>query len=385
MVERQEKRTEVEDLENRLIKQQEQTVKFQKLYDECLESKVSLSLSRLDLSQGDKTPAEFIAKLQPILEGVEKQQENLRAIQKNLQEQIKDIRDIQADPLEAAQEQITRLHQELEVAQAEKHQEGSLVGKEQKLAALRKKAEATGSQEDRTALIYALIEEPERKAKALQWFHEGIEAQGRNDLGGAIEFYSKSLSLNQKNAYAFNNRGVARGRCGQFQEAIDDFNRAIQLDPEFSAAYNNRGQVLVKLGQYHNAIGDYDRAIELNPEYVMAFGNRAEYLLIVGEPGRALLDAEKVLTLMESGATSMIQSDNWLIAQLLKLIALKMLSRETEQAAQELTEALTEPFPSTWSFKELENWLETDETLPDDHRAFILEWIGRFKAAVSNP
>ena len=44
--------------------------------------------------------------------------------------------------------------------------------------------------------------------------------------------------------------------------------------PKYADAYNNRGVAYAKLGDYRQAISDYDRAIEINPEYAEAYYNR---------------------------------------------------------------------------------------------------------------
>ena len=43
--------------------------------------------------------------------------------------------------------------------------------------------------------------------------------------------------------------------------------RAIRLKPDLAEAYNNRGVAKRKLGQYEAAVADYDEAIRLKPDY----------------------------------------------------------------------------------------------------------------------
>ena len=51
-------------------------------------------------------------------------------------------------------------------------------------------------------------------------------------------------------AVAFNNRGYAYSRKGQYDRAIADFDQAIRLDPEIVLAFINRGDAYAAIGQY---------------------------------------------------------------------------------------------------------------------------------------
>ena len=42
-----------------------------------------------------------------------------------------------------------------------------------------------------------------------------------------------------------------------------DYNEAIKIDPKYAEAYNNRGAAKGKLGQHQEAIADYNKAIKI--------------------------------------------------------------------------------------------------------------------------
>ena len=59
--------------------------------------------------------------------------------------------------------------------------------------------------------------------------------------------------------------------AGKNQEALEAFTKAIELNPKYAEAYNNRGIAHLKLGNYQQAIRDYDKAIKLDPKNAMAY------------------------------------------------------------------------------------------------------------------
>ena len=59
--------------------------------------------------------------------------------------------------------------------------------------------------------------------------------------------------------------------------AIADFDEAIKLDPNDATAYNNRGSAKEKLGDYASASADFDQAIKLDPNNATAHIQRKKY------------------------------------------------------------------------------------------------------------
>jgi len=78
-----------------------------------------------------------------------------------------------------------------------------------------------------------------------------------------------------RNPKFYNNRGIAYGEKGQYDQAISDFNKAIEINPRYDKAYNNRGIVHRLKGQYGQAISDFNKAIEINPMDAQAYNNLA--------------------------------------------------------------------------------------------------------------
>ncbi len=64
-------------------------------------------------------------------------------------------------------------------------------------------------------------------------------------------------------AKAYNNRGTAYARKGQYDQAISDFNKALEINPRDAPAYNNRGIAYYHKGQYDKAWKDVHKAQDL--------------------------------------------------------------------------------------------------------------------------
>ena len=98
-------------------------------------------------------------------------------------------------------------------------------------------------------------------------------------------------------AWAFNNRGSAYGRKGDYDRAIADSTEAIRLDPKDAHAYNNRGHAYYGKGDYDRAIGDYTEAIRLDPKDAKVFENRGVAYNLKGDFDRAIADSTEAIRL----------------------------------------------------------------------------------------
>jgi tetratricopeptide (TPR) repeat protein len=103
-------------------------------------------------------------------------------------------------------------------------------------------------------------------------------------------------------AAAFNNRGLAYVKKGEYDRAIQDYDEAIRLDPNFAKAFNNRGAAYAAKGENDRAIQDYDEAIRLNPNEAIPFGNRGFAYDKKGQYDRAIQDFDKVIQLNPNDA-----------------------------------------------------------------------------------
>jgi tetratricopeptide (TPR) repeat protein len=116
-------------------------------------------------------------------------------------------------------------------------------------------------------------------------------------LKGEIADLTDAIAANPEYYPAYNNRGVARYRLGNYLEAIEDFSKAIELAPNSALAYNNRGLARVKIRDFDGAVKDFTTAIEWEPGNAKVLFNRGIALARKGNFFEAIKDFEKAANL----------------------------------------------------------------------------------------
>lgn len=91
-------------------------------------------------------------------------------------------------------------------------------------------------------------------------FNERME-KASGDIHKLIQLKPEPWFYWFKRGVAYDERGKAYLRKGDYDRAIADFNTFIQLYPNQTDAYHNRGGAYGLKGDYDRAIADFDRAI----------------------------------------------------------------------------------------------------------------------------
>ncbi len=93
------------------------------------------------------------------------------------------------------------------------------------------------------------------------------------------------------------NEGNKLGNDERWTEAIALYDQAILVDSEHAEAYNNRGYAYFKLGEYGRAIEDLSEAIRLKPKERGYWANRGLIYILIGrdEEGQRDLDQAEEL------------------------------------------------------------------------------------------
>jgi len=98
-------------------------------------------------------------------------------------------------------------------------------------------------------------------------------------------------------ANAWNNKGIAELKNGNFQEALASFDKGIMIEPTSAMLWTNKGIALKNLGKYQAALEVYNYAIQLNPSYPQVWYNRGNVLSLLGNYTEALKSHQQALIL----------------------------------------------------------------------------------------
>lgn len=123
-------------------------------------------------------------------------------------------------------------------------------------------------------LIEKAIKESSHESDYMLYNTRGTIKEHMEDYDGAMQDYSKALSINHEYGTAYYNRANLYAGMKQYDKALNDFNSAIKYSPEHSENYNNRGLLKRDLGDYKGAMYDFMKVIELSPEDENGYYNR---------------------------------------------------------------------------------------------------------------
>ncbi len=112
----------------------------------------------------------------------------------------------------------------------------------------------------------------------------------------ALLILNRSVTSDSTYAYAYNNRGFAKYKLGQYESAILDFDESIALKNDyFHWPPYNRANCHRALGRYKEAIADFDLALRYVQAYPEAYNDRGETWEKLGEKGKAIADYQLAL------------------------------------------------------------------------------------------
>jgi tetratricopeptide (TPR) repeat protein len=134
------------------------------------------------------------------------------------------------------------------------------------------------------------------ESEATKRLKTGDKFLAEQNYEGAVEYYTKAISLDVKFIDAYVHRGAAYRELGDLDGAINDYNRALSIKPNHDAFYN-RGVVYADKGDTDKAIADYTSALGINPKSVMAYNNRGIVHASRGRYDRAIEDFSSVIAL----------------------------------------------------------------------------------------
>ncbi len=177
---------------------------------------------------------------------------------------------------------------------------------------------------------YSLVH-AQTPSSAIDHYEDGAKRLQRGDLDGAIEEFTKAISLSSHldsnqptrsneapgangfaasdreangiividpfTANAYTSRGLARYRKGDVDGAIADYELAIQINPGLAAAYLNRGNTRYGKGDRDGALADWNHALRIDPRHYQAYNNRGVLRADLLDIDGALADFNQAIAL----------------------------------------------------------------------------------------
>lgn len=149
------------------------------------------------------------------------------------------------------------------------------------------------------------------------YFWRGIAKYSLDDLLGAEQDFTATLSKNPVYTAAYHFRGLTRSRMGNYEDALADFAEAIELRPDYPAPYYSRGVTNILTQRYDAAVDDFNRYIRFNTRDADAYANRGVAYLHLKDTVSAEADFRRAISAnsgyprgyMERGALCMARGD----------------------------------------------------------------------------
>lgn len=114
--------------------------------------------------------------------------------------------------------------------------------------------------------------------------------------GLASDADDRALALDGKQAWVWNNKGLALHALLRTREALVAYERALTLG-ETAKRWTNKGNALYDLNHLPDALAAYDHALELDPSFALAWRHKSAALNVIHRYNEALAACERAIAL----------------------------------------------------------------------------------------
>ncbi|KAL3693730.1 hypothetical protein R1sor_007381 [Riccia sorocarpa] len=125
--------------------------------------------------------------------------------------------------------------------------------------------------------------------------NRGNARSRQGNLEQALLDYDRSIELAPYAVDPVLNRGVALESLGRYEEACADYEAVLKAQPDDAAAWNNLGNVKAAVSKWDDALRSYSRAVQLAPKFSFAAANYALALYQVGRDNEAIRQFRNLL------------------------------------------------------------------------------------------
>jgi len=137
----------------------------------------------------------------------------------------------------------------------------------------------------------------EQRGNMQQWQAEFEKALGRPEIRWQDQLQGEGQVSpgDPENARAYNHRGAAFARQGEYQAALAQFTRAIRRDPTCADAFHNRALVYMAIGNLGSAASDFGKVVEIRPDFVEGYLHQARLQAALNEHDQAVAGLTKAI------------------------------------------------------------------------------------------
>ena len=136
-----------------------------------------------------------------------------------------------------------------------------------------------------------------------------------NNYDDAIKYWKKSIELNQKYFFGFNNLGNVYLKKNEFQTALKYYDKATEIKIDYFEAFHNKGNVFSKMNDLTNALKNYDKALKIKSDYLPSIKGKSDIYVKQKTFDKAILELEKILIYEPNNINSYIQKADILSQQ----------------------------------------------------------------------
>ncbi len=149
----------------------------------------------------------------------------------------------------------------------------------------------------------------EQRENTQRWQAEFDAALGRAERRWQDQLQAEGQTPppDPEDACAYNLRGVACARQGEYPAALAEFTRAIRKDPTCVDAFCNRALVYAALGNLGPAAADLAKVVEIRPTYVEAYVRQARLHAGINEYDEAVADLTRAIEIDSQCAEAYFQ------------------------------------------------------------------------------
>jgi tetratricopeptide (TPR) repeat protein len=135
-------------------------------------------------------------------------------------------------------------------------------------------------------------------------FDDGLTAQMKGDLEGAVSIFEQVIRESPTNAAAHHQLGRCHMKRGEFDRAIQDFETTVKLGPERIAARLDLGMLCLAMGAVSKAKAQFVKAISLSNSNVKALAGLGIVHYHERDYGKAIAQLQEACALNPSNFAS---------------------------------------------------------------------------------